>query len=128
MDGLLTFIRQCFPGYGIIPDLWVVAQLQSIRCSGLGPAASRRHHPGRPVFDEGLDPEGPEYRARNWVEGRLLGCVGGYGRTDDMTVMSAVDFISTWVFWEVTDGHGQGEACFIFLSGVGVLSVRRLKL
>lgn len=67
---------QHLPWHGILPHLWIVAQLHPLRRAGVGSAPPWRFPSGYPLPLQGLDAEGPQHGPRQREQGRLLGCLG----------------------------------------------------
>lgn len=72
-SALLT--DQCLPGRCCVPDFRVLAQLQPLRCTGLGPTSTRRHDPRHSVYTPGLDPTSRKHSARARGTGRIQCCI-----------------------------------------------------
>ena len=55
---------QPLPRHSRLPDLRILAQLQPLRCTGLGPPSPRRHHQGYSVSVQRLVEKSGRYRVR----------------------------------------------------------------
>ena len=58
--------QQSIPINSDLLNLWLVAQLQQIRCTRLGPPSSRRYDPRRSIPLQGLDAKSSQYHTRSW--------------------------------------------------------------
>jgi hypothetical protein len=71
------FVQQCLPINRCLPDLRLMAQLQPIRRSGLGPSSPWRYYPRRSILAQGLDAKSYQHITRGWKQRGLRGRIRG---------------------------------------------------